>query len=343
MKKYLTFLILAYLLFTINSKARSQNTDLISEDNKEIIKIGVLIPLTGEYKDLGQSILNAIKLALYDLKDKDIIIYPRDSRGTAEGAYDAAKELKDIGVKIILGPVFHDSLQKLEEIQDVFFFTLTNKTHWLPKNSIALGVNFNSQLQSIKNFLKKEEVNKTIVLIPESEHFDQVKNVVENEDFKFYKILKYSSDPEKITSEIEKITLYNQRKINLSARKKKLKDSTNEKDKKELEYLEKKYTLGNVDFDSVIIADFGERLKSVIASFIFSDISSQDVTFITLNQWFDVSLFDEASMENLHFPSINYKNFKKFSEKYFNKFNEVSHEISILAYDGIALIYFIYD
>ena len=64
MKKYLTFLILAYLLFTINSKAHSQNTNSISEDSKEIIKIGVLIPLTGEYKDLGQSILNAIKLGV---------------------------------------------------------------------------------------------------------------------------------------------------------------------------------------------------------------------------------------------------------------------------------------
>ena len=343
MKKYLTLFILTYLLCTINSKALDQNTNTILKDNQKIIRIGVLIPLSGEFKEVGKSILNAIKLAIYDLGDENIIIYPRDTQGNAEGAFTAAKELENIGIKVVLGPIFHDSLGKLEEIEEIIFFSLTNKTHWLPKNSIALGINVNSQLYSIQKHLDKNKVTKTILLIPEAEYINQIKNIVESKKLKFYKILSYNSDPEKITAEIAKITSYNQRKINLSARKKKLQDSELEKDKKELEYLETKYTLGKVDFDSVIIADFGERLKSVLASFMFSDVSSQDVIFITLNQWFDITLFDEASMDNLYFPSIDYNNFKKFSEKYFNNFNEIAHEISILAYDGIGLISYVYN
>ena len=51
MKKLLIASILTYLLFTINSTTNSDETN----ENKEVLKIGVLLPLSGQYQDLGQS------------------------------------------------------------------------------------------------------------------------------------------------------------------------------------------------------------------------------------------------------------------------------------------------
>ena len=76
------------------------------------------------------------------------------------------------------------------------------------------------------------------------------------------------------------------------------------------------HTLGKVNFDSVVIIDFGERLKSVLTSFMFSDVSSEKVSFFTINQWFDETFFNEGAMQNLHFPSINLNNLKKFNKKF---------------------------
>ena len=45
--------------------------------------------------------------------------------------------------------------------------------------------------------------------------------------------------------------------------------------------------------------DFGERLKSVLSSFMFSDVSSNEVNFFTINQWFDETFFNENAMQNL--------------------------------------------
>ena len=56
-------------------------------------------------------------------------------------------------------------------------------------------------------------------------------------------------------------------------------------------------------------------------------------------QWFDESLFNEKSFQNLIFPGVDLDNFNKFNEKYFKVFGELSTEISILAYDAVALIY----
>ena len=90
----------------------------------------------------------------------------------------------------------------------------------------------------------------------------------------------------------------------------------------------------------MLVADFGESLKSVLTSFIYTDVSNEDVQFFTFNQWFDESLFNEVSFQNLIFPSIDIENFNKFNKKYFKTFNEESSEISILAYDALGLIYF---
>ena len=112
------------------------------------------------------------------------------------------------------------------------------------------------------------------------------------------------------------------------------------KDKNELKKLEQMHTLGEINFDSVVVIDFGERLKSVLSSFMFSDVSSNEVNFFTINQWFDATYFNENSMQNLHFPSIDYKNLTKFNKRFLNKFNEQPNKVSILAYDALGLIYY---
>ncbi len=69
MKKSLIFSILTYLLFTINSRAVAQTSTENSLENEKVLKIGVLLPLSGKFKDIGESFLKAIQLALYDISN----------------------------------------------------------------------------------------------------------------------------------------------------------------------------------------------------------------------------------------------------------------------------------
>ena len=72
----------------------------------------------------------------------------------------------------------------------------------------------------------------------------------------------------------------------------------------------------------------------------FSDISSDEVNFITINQWFDDTLFNENALQNLHFPAIDLNNLKKFNKKFSNAYNEKPNAVSILAYDALGLVYY---
>ena len=157
-------------------------------------------------------------------------------------------------------------------------------------------------------------------------------------NYTFWKIYDYDIDPINLTKQIQQITRYSERKNDLKRRIKILENSDLQIHKQELKELEKMDTIGGVDFDSVIIADFDESLKTVATSFLYSDVSPNEIKFITFNQWFDETLLKENSTNNIFFPSINKKNFDKFQETFFINYETYPYEIGIIAYDIMGLI-----
>ena len=338
MKNLLIYSILTYLLCTINSFSITQAAD-DGLENEKVLKIGVLLPLSGKFQETGQSFLKAIQLALKDIGNKNIKIYPKDSKANALDAYLSAKEFQEMGIKVVIGPIFFESLERLKELNDIIFISLTNRTQNVPKNTIAFGININSQIDTLEKYFNEIKFTKTLLFSPKSE-FEYQTDIFKNSELNFYRTFLYNSSPKKITGEIEKITNYRERKKDLERRIKILEKSDLYKDKNELILLEQKHTLGEINFDSVLILDFGERLKSVLTSFMFSDVSSKKVDFFTINQWFDNSFFNENALQNLYFPSVDFKNINRFDKKFTKTFNEKSNAVSILAYDALGLIYY---
>ena len=144
-----------------------------------------------------------------------------------------------------------------------------------------------------------------------------------------------------MTKQIEKITNYGIRKQNLLDEITRVENSDDPNKEKILENLKKRYTLGSLKFDSVVIADFDESLKSVITSLLYADVSPKDKYIITLNQWFDESLQNEINTQPIYYPSINKQNLDEFSNKFLKKFNYKPNYLSLLSYDLVGLIYFL--
>ena len=310
-----------------------------SEETK--IKIGLLAPLTGDDAELGQQIIKAVRMALQDIKTNQIEVYPKDTQSDPNKTLRSAIELEQMGIKLVIGPVFYKNLIYLDEIDDVTFLSLTNKTLALPKNVISSGVNSTSQLNTIKKFIKLKEIKKPIFLIPNSNYDLEVKNGIKNSKIKILREHYYDIEPTKLTKQIEKITNYEIRKQNLFDEITRVEKSDENNKELKIENLKKKYTLGNLSFDSVIIADFDESLKSVITSLLYSDVSPKDKYLITLNQWFDKSLLKENSSQPIYYPSINKKNLDNFKNKFFDEFNQYPNHLALLSYDLTGLVYYL--
>ena len=328
--------IVSYLLIFFNS-------NLFSNENNNALKIGLLAPLSGEYKELGDSLLYSLQLALNEIDDKNVYIIPQDTgSNNKKKLNDAVKEIRSKNVNIVIGPINNEDFEEVKKFNDIIFISPSNINPEFQQNVISIGISFESQMMALVKFIKQQKRNKTVILLPKNNYTSLIEKKLDKLNLKGYKIFKYNPDPKILTGEIEILTNYSQRKKNLELRKKIFEDKDDEQSKRQLERLEQKYTLGDVNFDSVIIIDFGSSLKSVLTSLIFTDVDQEKVLFTTVNQWFDESIFYENTVKNLYYPSINYKEFKKYKDNYFKTFNNFPSEITILAYDALGLIYYVW-
>jgi len=333
MKKFFNILLLVFfsLLGTYQSLVNAEET----------IKIGLLVPMTGDKKNLGQQIVKSTRIALKEIGTKKIEIFLKDTNSDPNKTLRSAAELRDMGIKIVIGPIFYENLIYLDEISEITFLSLTNKTVNLPKNVISVGINATSQLNAIKKFIETNEINKTIFLTPNLNYENEIKKAIKQSRLKIKKHYIYDTEPTKLTAQIEKITNYKIRKQNLDDEIKRVENSDLADKEKQLEKLNKRYTIGNVNFDSVIISDFNENLKSVITSLLYTDVSPKNKYIIVFNQWFDESILIEKNLQPIYYPSINKKNLENFENKFNSEFDEYPNHLSLLSYDLIGLIYYL--
>lgn len=68
-------------------------------------RVGLLLPLTGGNRSLGEAMLNAAQLAMFDQGDRQVELLPRDTGGTAPGAAEAARSALAEGARALAGPL----------------------------------------------------------------------------------------------------------------------------------------------------------------------------------------------------------------------------------------------
>ena len=327
-------LLLVYIIFFFNS-------NLLSEENNKILKVGLLAPLSGSYSELGNSLLYSLQLALEEIDDKNIYIVPRDSGFNNKEQLNAAiQDIRSQGIKIIIGPITYEEFDEAKKFNDLIFISPSNINPEFTDNIISVGVSLESQITALINFIDKQKKRKTVIMYPKNQYTELIEAKIKLLKLNSIRKFIYSPNPEILTGEIEILTNYSQRKRNLELRKKMYEDKEDELSIKELKRLEQLYTLGDISFDSVIIIDFGNSLKSVLTSLVYTDVDQEKVLFTTVNQWFDESIFYENTIKNLYYPSINYKEFINYNENYFKKFKTFPNEITILTYDALGLIYY---
>ena len=91
-----------------------------------------------------------------------------DTKSNPINSLRASKELYDQGVRIVISPVFNESVKYLDDLKGMTFTSLTNKIYRNPPNVISAGVNAISQINTIKKFKKKSGLERSIFLLPKT-------------------------------------------------------------------------------------------------------------------------------------------------------------------------------
>ena len=324
------FFLLSFLLLNLTIAANSKNQSL---------RIGAILPLTGDYQELGNKILKTFELTIFELSNVDVTLIPFDNNSTEAGTRFAFKELQTQKVDIVLGPIFMKNLLSIvqeENFSKYIFISLSNNDIGLPSNVISFGVNLDSQILALRSTINVK--NKKKIFFADNSEFSM--NVLKKiEEIKIPLSAKYQySNFDEINEKAKMATSYNYRHKKLLDLITELKKSDNISDQAKVKSLEKKDTLEGVSYQQVIVPLFDDDLISVVSFFDYYDVNYKDAAFVTLNQWFNQKLLLEPSLQNIIFPSINYSNFQELNKKLKENYNIEISNIEILAYDIIPLL-----
>ena len=156
-------LFIIYILFLFNS-------NLLTDENNRSLKVGLIAPLSGPYSEIGNSLLNSLQLALEEINDENVLIVPRDSGfKDKEKLISALDEMRSLGIKVIIGPVTHEEFIEVKKYNDLVFISPSNIDPDFQSNIISIGISLESQMKTLKNFIKKQKKNKTVILIPKNQ------------------------------------------------------------------------------------------------------------------------------------------------------------------------------
>ena len=115
MKVVIKFFIILYLVILKSS---------VGYASDESIKIGLLAPLSGEYSNIGKSIIQSSKMGINKIDDSKILILPRDTNASNVQTLKKVESLYEEGVRIFIGPVFNKNLSGLNKFDGAVFLSL---------------------------------------------------------------------------------------------------------------------------------------------------------------------------------------------------------------------------
>jgi len=328
MKKVLKIIFISLFLLTLNNTVYA----------KSELKIGAILPLSGEHELLGNNVYQSILITIFELKNLNIKVVPLDTKSSKVGAINAFQEGINKKVDLFVGPIFYDTLNEIKNIEgfkEKLFVTYSNKEENIFPNVINFGVNLSSQINSLDKLFKD---NEQFVFFGDNSSFTKKvlkktkKFKSKNTDIIFYKNF---SD---IGNQTKKITNYDLRNKKHLEEIKKLEKIEDNLDEKLIESMKKHDTNEKVSFNKVFVSSFDDELISSISYFDFYDANYKDVQFITLNLWFDNKYLREPSLENLIFPSIDLNGYKELNQKYKKNFGREIYHLETLSFDIIPLV-----
>ena len=292
----------------ILSKPKSDEkivTELIFD---KVIKIGLLLPLSGEQKELGKAIYNALEMALFETQSKNIKLILRDSGDTDEKAIFAAKELEKEGVSILVGPIFSSQASAIrKEInKEIPIFSFTNDENIKQKGLWVLGFSPQQQIKAIFKEIKNNAIKDVAIIIPNSVYGERAlqesrkqstQNNIKIHNIYFYDIL--SNDFSDLGSLLDK---------------------------------EK-----NIKYNGLLIIASGKQLKEISARAQYRGINPKEIKYFGISGWNNPEVLDEPALLGGHFIAPQQYSFEAFVSRYFKIYNSVPIEISGLGYDILAL------
>ncbi|MEX1035859.1 MAG: penicillin-binding protein activator [Sneathiella sp.] len=312
------------------------------------VKIAILLPLSGSTAAVGNDLLRAANIALFDLANDKLQLLPFDTRGTSRGAESAAAEALVAGAQLILGPLFSSSVGPVRDLaqgRGVNVITFSTDTTVAGDGVYVMGLTVGQQIKRAMEFAYRQGLFNFAVLAPDSPYGDAVvRNVDETTTalgLSLDRTVRYPVNVAAGSQELHEIAKilgdYELRQRELAKEIALHENREDDESKALVKRLEKLDTFGEVSFDALIIPEGGARLKELASLLSYYDIDPEVVQFIGTGLWEDPSLSAEPALVGGWFSAPSPDKAAAFRKRFDSLYGYQPSRIASLAYDAMAL------
>jgi len=316
------------------------------------VSVALLVPLSGKHKALGEAMLNAAQLALFDVGSDNFKLVPRDTKGTPEGAQQAALSVTQAGVDMILGPIFASSVKSVKPIAKSTLTPMIGfSTDWrlAGNGTYIMGFLPFAQVARVSNYAQSQGYKNISIFAPHTDYSNIVIRTLHyslnRNSLKIAKTGRFSPIQSDLGEVLRDFTEYDTRLLLLEDAKETLiapfKGTSVENlprgIQKQLEELEQNVTLGELSYDALMVPIGGESLKTISTLLSHYDVDSEKVRLLGTGLWDDKSLTKEPGLNGAWFAAPDPQLRTEFERNYQDSYDVPAPRLATLAYDATAL------
>lgn len=307
-------------------------------------KVGVLLPLSGPRRRLGQAMLEAAQLALFDAGGAGFTLVVRDTEGTAEGAAAAARSAIDAGAVLLLGPVFAGSVEAVAPAASaaaVPVLAFSNDRTVARPGVYVMGLLPGQQVERVLGYAVSQGLRRFAVLAPDNAYGDVVVNAMETAAPRLggevARVAYYEPGAGDVSAPVKRLADFEARQAALERRIARLEARGGDEARRELRELRGLDALGSAPFDAILLPAGGEELRTLAPNLPFYDIDPEEVRFLGTALWDDPGLGTEPALLGGWFAAPPPSSWDSFKQRYRKAFGGVPPRLASLGYDATAL------
>ena len=309
-----------------------------------LVRVGLLLPLSGPSADTGQALLNAAQMALFDVADDRFVLQPYDTTGTPEGAVDAAALAVAHGAQVLLGPIFSASAKAVipqAQAAGVNMVPFTTDPTVAAPGVFVMGFLVHEQVRRIITFSRAQGIERFAALAPATPYgetaVDAMQQVLQQTGGTLNRVAFYDPSGENIADVVRQFADYDRRHNALLAQRAELEGKTDAVSRVALQRLERMDTIGDVPFDAILLPEQGGRLTEVAALLPFYDVDPGRVQLLGTLLWHTPDLGKEPALVGGWYPAPDPQANAVFYRRYRELYGSTPPAIATHGYDAVAL------
>jgi len=311
------------------------------------VRVAVLLPFSAQaeqVQSLADAMLGAAELALFDQGSTNVVLMPKDTRGTPTGASAAAQEAIDQGAEIILGPLFSTSVASVAPIArrfDVPVVAFSTDRNVAGDGVYLLSFMPENEIETVTQYARRNGITAFGALYPFGPYGDRVAEAFETSVAGNGGVLVqaeyYERESSQMFEPVKRLTSYAARVSSLETERANLRAAGDEASQAALQRLEQAEVWGSVGFQAVLIPEEGNLLRALAPLLPYYGVDQRAVRFLGTGLWDNPDIVREPSLVGGWFAAPSPDARQAFASNYQNLFGTQPPRISSLAYDAVML------